>query len=305
MAADTKSRNVVRHQQEQMRRGQERLFSPTRALDRVESSAVFGRLQTDASRRLSQLQIIEEQKRLEAELAKAVSEKKFLSKQEASFLGKRLNEVARLKDAKLAAKQEYKQAQAKAEATRLANLRHPARKLNPKVQERLTKIAANGSMTHRRHEAKDPRGSQQLTSGQIDTLVQKLYCMPKNEARGQKGGSKVEEIVEKMLAEEEIQQRGFSHEEIDDYLLRLKVTSTPRTEMPIELKRDNIQLRRKLSPNKLHVRHQSPVRLKRPKTPIASSVQSTARTEAPTLRLGDDGYSQEGSFPYGSYLLTK
>lgn len=117
--------------------------------------------------------------------------------------------------------------------------------------------------------------------------MQKLYSKP---ASGDtlKPGFQVKDIIEEMLGKKDLQKREISHEEIDDYLLRLKVTHTPRTEpqqqTQVNFKRDNIKLRRKPAATKLLLRQISPVRLRRPKTPVTSSVQSTARTEAPSVK---------------------
>jgi hypothetical protein len=101
-------------------------------------------------------------------------------------------------------------------------------------------------------------------------LVDKLYCLPKAAAvltdvnRMKKSESRVEEIVESMFSENEPQHREVFHEEIDDYLLRLKVTHTPRSETALPFKRQQIQLRRGVPPLKTKARQDAPARLAAP-----------------------------------------
>jgi hypothetical protein len=166
------------------------------------------------------------------------------------------------------------------EATRLADFHDHIRRLDAKVLEKLKESPARS-----RSQIRDRRSwdSQQLTSGQIDSLVLKLYSLPKTQPFAKKRTeSAVEEIVEKMLAEEELAVREVSHEEVDDYLLRLKVTHTPRYDTDYSFKRGNIQLRSK----ELQT-YKSPVHLR---SPLAWSVQST---RSDSLRL-----SEEVSSPY-------
>lgn len=89
--SDVNRRSVVRQHMDLIRKAHEVPVSPHKTLTGVQSSAVFGRLQTDGSRRLKLLHEQEELRRLEAELTKTVSDKRLLSRNEAQRLGSRLN----------------------------------------------------------------------------------------------------------------------------------------------------------------------------------------------------------------------
>lgn len=224
----------------------------------AESADVYGRLHSDASCRHIRQRILEKHKRLEADMAdKGVTSRGGISST--------LNSTTYAETSK---HHTERQVQADTEPPRLTNLHFPVR-LDPKVKQRLT-----SPMRH----------STQLTTNQIDCLLEKLYCQPKAQHR-QKSSSCAEDVVKRLLADTELQE--VSHQEVDDYLLRLKVTSSPCTE-------------NRLRPNKFQFRQPSPRRHKKTPRPKASSLQSTARTAAPTLRLSDVGH-EEGSFPYSLY----
>jgi hypothetical protein len=286
-----------------IRSSQESLRGTAKTLTQTTSSSGLRSSYQHSPRRLTQQQLLDEQSRLEAQLVKPVVEPRKLTIQEAKHLGSRLNgssytDTAHLQSLKRAAQAQHLQTQVQSEAIRQANLRHPSRRLDPKVQERLTKspprvgqsprLKSQTRLTNRSSQqlmSGQIRSSQQLTSGQIDSLVDKLYCLPKAAAvstdvnRTKKSESRVEEIVESMLCENESQQCEVFHEEIDDYLLRLKVTHTPRSETAFPFKREHIQLRRGVPTLKTKARQASPARL------AATALTSRARQPSPG-RLG-------------------
>lgn len=242
---------------------------------------LVGRHNTQTSHKLSQKQLLDEQRRLEWEHSKTVSDNR---RQHGPPVfgprptGKLHSEATQVQNLTL----QLLETRVEAEATRLADFHDHIRRLDAKVPEKLKESPARGPV---RSQIRDRRSwdSQQLTSGQIDSLVQKLYSLPKTQPFAKRRtGSAVEEIVEKMLAEEELTHREVSHEEVDDYLLRLKVTHTPRYDTDYSFKRGNIQLRSK----ELQT-YKSPVHLR---SPLAWSVQST---RSDSLRL-----SEEASSPY-------
>lgn len=270
----------------------------------------YGEPTTGSAARLLQYQLLAEKKRLEvqSDLAKAASTQRLMSHKEVHRVvsrvnGKNYSEAAKYKTTQRAAKVAHHHTTASAEAK--STPQTSGRVFPTKGHGRLTRSSLNSSMTGKRYDDLEIWSSQQLTSGQIDSLMDKLYCMPKTQ-RNHKEGFRVEEVVERMLAEKDLTQRDVAHEEIDDYLLRLKVTRTPRTEQSQLLRPDCFQHRRKGNSSMLDEHQSSPVRLKRPKTPTTLSIQSTARTEALTVRSTEFDYLQEGSkFPYSSYRLSK
>jgi hypothetical protein len=144
---DINRRNSVKQRLEEYAKAQEEAKSESvsKTLNKTESSAVFNRLLGDVDRRFETKKAAELFKEMEAEqeVLSFSSVTKHMSKGETQLMVARLNGntytgEAEYRQHKLDAARLEKKQRLLDEAARLANLHHPKRALDPKVQERLT-----------------------------------------------------------------------------------------------------------------------------------------------------------------------
>lgn len=143
---DINRRNTVKQRLEEYAKVQEELKaeSPTKGMGRPQSEAVFNRLLNDVDRRTGIKHATEQFKAKEVEYeSQFLLAVKSMTKEEKAKMILRLNGntyagEAELRQRKLDAAQQDKKEREAEEVFRLANLHHPKRALDPKVQERLT-----------------------------------------------------------------------------------------------------------------------------------------------------------------------
>lgn len=152
--------------------------SPSRMLSKAESEAVFSRLLKDVDRRFDSRQATElyKAKETDLEVQSFTTTAKPMSKAEASQMVLRLNGSsyageAEFRQHKLEALQRDKQQREADIALHMANLHHPKRALDPRVQERLTqeqkqpkeedwiteRLNSNPQRTHKRQKESPPK----------------------------------------------------------------------------------------------------------------------------------------------------
>mmetsp|Transcript_27192 Transcript_27192/g.48836 ORF Transcript_27192/g.48836 Transcript_27192/m.48836 type:complete len:610 (-) Transcript_27192:1163-2992(-) len=180
---DINRRNEVKQRLEEYTKAQEdvKSLSTSKLITRNESEAVFNRLLHDVERRFESKHAAElfKEKEAEQEVESFSTATKPMSREETQQMVHRLNAEAEFRQHKLEVARQEKEQKEIEEAKRLANLRHPKRALNPKVQERLTQeqkiIAESYGVPERSKSAK--RGSKTPDKLAVDIAPKKLFTV--------------------------------------------------------------------------------------------------------------------------------